>query len=320
MDMSKMKVSVLVPVYGVENYVAHCVTSLMEQTYGDVEYIFVDDCTPDASVERLREVVARYPERQPQVRIITHERNLGSGAVRQTALGAATGEAVVFVDSDDYVDPHLVEALVAEMEHSGADVVDGGFGIVTKGKVVKEHMPPMVSDKGYLKTVLCQNVEPNRIWGRLIKRSLFVDSDIRFTQGIDYCEDFSVLPRLLASARRSWVSQCLYFYRDDNPQSYTNNISTRNAVSFLKAQSVVGSFFKDGNYSLAAQVGWVNVWRFARRFGVEKALVEEHFALQPTNLVVRALFAMMRSGAVPFGIANFFYLATRRVYLALAGR
>lgn len=90
-----MKVSVLVPVYGVESYIAKCATTLMEQTYKDVEYIFVDDCTPDASVERLREVVAHYPERQPQVRIISHERNMGSGAVRQTALDAATGEAVI---------------------------------------------------------------------------------------------------------------------------------------------------------------------------------------------------------------------------------
>ena len=239
-----MKVSVLVPVFGVERYIEQCAVSLMEQTYKDVEYIFVDDCTPDASIELLRKIVARYPEREQHVRIIAHERNQGLAGARQTGLDSASGDAVVFVDSDDYVDTRMIESLVNEMKHSQADIVDGGFSVVANGKIAKENLPLEVSDKVYLKIILCQNVEPNRIWGRLIKKSLLTDNDIHFYHGIDYSEDFSVLPKLLICARRSWVNHSLYFYRDDNPQSYTNNISTKNAVSFLKAQNIVGSFFK----------------------------------------------------------------------------
>lgn len=319
-----MKVSVLVPVYGVESYIAKCATTLFEQSYKDVEYIFVDDCTPDASIEKLHDVLSHYPERESQVRIITHECNLGSAGARQTGLDAATGEAVIFVDSDDYVATQMVESLVNEMEQSHADIVDGGFSIVSNKEIVKENLPLRVSDKAYLKILLCQNVEPNRIWGRLIKRSLFEDNDIHFYQGIDYSEDFSVLPKLLVDARRSWVGKSLYYYRDDNPKSYTNNISTKNAVSFFKGQNIVGSYFKNHahwkNYSLAAQMGWVNVWRFARRFNVDKSLVEGHFKLRPTNLVVRSLFSMMKNDKVPYKLANFLYLATRRLYLIFAGR
>lgn len=295
----------------------------MEQTYKDVEYIFVDDCTPDASIERLREVVARYPDRESQVRIINHKQNLGSGAVRQTAIDAATGDVVIFVDSDDYVDPLMVERLVEEMRHSGASIVDGGFATVTNGDIAKMQMPLRVSDKGYLKIILCQNVEPNRIWGRLIKKSLFTDNDIHFYPGIDYSEDFSVLPKLLINAHRSWIKNCIYFYRDDNPNSYTNNISTKNAISFLKAQNLVGNFINNNvkckNYSLAAQLGWVNVWRFARRFNVDRSLVEEHFILRPTKFVPRLLFSIMKNGRVPYKLANFLYLATRRIYLFFVG-
>lgn len=319
-----MKVSVLVPVYGVEGYIATCVMTLMEQTYEDVEYIFVNDCTPDASIERLREVVAKYPERKSQVRVIDHEQNLGSGAVRQTALDAATGDAVIFVDSDDYVDPLMIERLVEEMHHSGATIVDGGFATVTNGDIANMQMPLQVSDKGYLKIILCQNVDSNRIWGRLIKKSLFTDNDIRFVQGIDYGEDFTVLPKLLINARRSWVEKCLYFYRDDNPQSYTNNISTKNSISFLKAQNIVGSFFMCHAewkiYSLATQMGWVNVWRFARRFKVPKNVVEEHFTQKSTHMVTRCLEWMFKCDKIPYKAINFIYLATRRIYLTFAGR
>ena len=319
-----MKVSVLLPIYGVENYIAQCATSLMEQTYKDVEYIFVNDCTPDASMEQLNRVLEAYPERKSQVRILEHEHNMGLAMARITALNAATGDAVIFVDSDDYVATTMVDFLVAEMQSSGAYIVDAGYVIVSNGAITKQCMPMHVNDKAYLKTILCQNVEPNRIWGRLIKKCLFKQNGISFTPGVNYGEDFSVLPQLLVNACRSWVDDCLYYYRDDNPQSYTNNITTKNAVSYLKSQQIVGEYFikhpKGKNYVFAMQLGWVNVWRFVRRFNVDKSLVEEHFSLRPTNLIIRFLSLMMKNEKIPYKLANFLYLSARKIYLALFGR
>ena len=77
-----MKVSVLVPVYGVEKYIERCAVSLFEQTHRDMEYVFVNDCTPDRSISILRSVIERYPDRAPQVRIIDNEVNRGVGATR----------------------------------------------------------------------------------------------------------------------------------------------------------------------------------------------------------------------------------------------
>ena len=110
-----MKVSILVPVYGVEKYIEKCAVSLFEQSYEDIEYIFVNDCTPDRSIEVLRGTIARYPQRQKQVVIIDHDVNRGLGAARHTATDAATGELVMHVDSDDYLMPHAVEHLCAKM-------------------------------------------------------------------------------------------------------------------------------------------------------------------------------------------------------------
>ena len=319
-----MKVSVLVPVYGVERYIGQCAESLMEQTYKDVEYIFVNDCTRDDSIGRLNQVLERYPERRSQVRIINHEKNMGVGMARQSGLNAATGDAVIIVDSDDYVAREMIEKLVAKQRSTGAHIVDAGYGIVRNGVVDKEPLPLPIGDKAYLKTILCQNVEPNRIWGRLIMKSLFDENGITFTPGVDYCEDFSVLPRLLVNGKRSWVDECLYFYRDDNSNSYTNNITIKNAVSFLKAQQLVGEYFVASwhwsDYSCAAQIGWVNVWRFSRRFNVEKTVVDEHFSLKPDNIIISSLFAMMRNSRFSYRVANFLYLTARRTYLAFNGR
>jgi len=316
-----MKVSILIPVYGVERYVAQCARTLMEQTYQDIEYIFVNDCTPDCSIDVLHGVVNQYPERKSQVVIIDHEINKGLASARQTALDAASGEALLIVDSDDYVATDAVELLVAKMQQSGCDIVDGGYAVVSNGEQTSEHNPLHLSDEGYLKTILCQNVEPNRIWGRLIKKSLFEQHNIAFHPGVNYGEDFSVLPLLLLYARRGWVDKAIYYYRDDNAESYTNNVTLKNSISFLKARQIVGNYLINSpewsEFSFAAQLGWVDVWRFARRFGVSKDVVNEHFTLSPSHFVPKILTSLMRS-SLPYGFANFVYKAVRKIYLLFA--
>lgn len=86
------KVSVLLPVYGVAKYIQRCATSVFEQTYDNLEIIFVDDCTPDDSITILKKALENYPNRKNQTRIVKHEHNRGLSAARNTAVENATGE------------------------------------------------------------------------------------------------------------------------------------------------------------------------------------------------------------------------------------
>ena len=202
-----MKISVLVPIYGVEKYIARCAESLFGQTYADLEFVFVDDCTPDHSIDVLRSVMARYPARQAQVRIIHNEKNSGIGAVRQKLIDSCTGDCLTFVDSDDYMPLDAISLLAAGMERSGADMVDGGWQRVTRDGISAVNKPYQGGDeRRYLSLLLCQNMVSNRMWGRLYRRRLFTDNGIRLVPGIDFCEDFSVMTRLMFYARRSFIN------------------------------------------------------------------------------------------------------------------
>ena len=97
------KVSVIVPVYGVEKYIERCARSLFEQTLDDMEFIFVDDCTKDESIEVLKRVIDLYPVRKDQVKIIHHAVNKGLSRARETGVNAATGDYIGHCDSDDWV-------------------------------------------------------------------------------------------------------------------------------------------------------------------------------------------------------------------------
>ena len=107
--MNMPKVSIIIPVYGVEKYIERCARSLFEQTLDDIEYLFIDDCTPDKSVEILKRVLEEYPHRKSQVVIHRMEQNSGQAKVREWGMQNATGEYVIHCDSDDWVDIHMYE-------------------------------------------------------------------------------------------------------------------------------------------------------------------------------------------------------------------
>lgn len=109
----------MVPIYGVEKYIERCARSLFEQTYENLEYIFVDDCTPDKSIEILERVMEDYPNRKEQVRIIRHEHNRGLAAARNTALDAATSPFITHVDSDDYLSLDAIRLFVEKQMETG---------------------------------------------------------------------------------------------------------------------------------------------------------------------------------------------------------
>lgn len=117
------KVSVIVPVYGVEKYIERCARSLFEQTLDDIEYLFIDDCTPDRSIEILKSVLEEYPNRKSQVIIHRMEQNSGQAAVRKWGMLNATGDYVIHCDSDDWVDATMYEKLYNKAEENDSDVV-----------------------------------------------------------------------------------------------------------------------------------------------------------------------------------------------------
>ena len=103
-----MKVSILVPFFKVEQYVGRCVESLFTQTYKNIEYIFVNDCSPDKSMEVINSMIDKY-DMASKCKIIVHENNLGISASRNDCLDNMTGDYFLFIDSDDYIDKDMVD-------------------------------------------------------------------------------------------------------------------------------------------------------------------------------------------------------------------
>lgn len=223
------KISVIIPIYKVEQFIVRCAVSLMEQTLSEIEYIFVDDATPDNSIALLGEVLKKYPERKDNVRIISHEKNKGLPAARNTGLAIAKGEYIFHCDSDDYVEKDMLEQLYKKAKEDDADIVwcDWWLSFARNERYMKqpEYFTSIDALKGMLGGVMKFNV-----WNKLVKRKLYTDSNIVFPAGYGMGEDMTMM-RLFARAEKVvYLPKAFYHYVQLNAGAFSKTYSERHLL------------------------------------------------------------------------------------------
>lgn len=240
-------VSILVPVFRVEKYIERCARSLFEQTYSNIEYIFVNDCTPDNSIEILENILRDYPHRATFVKVINHDFNKGLSVARNTGLFHATGRYVTFVDSDDYIDSNAIEKLVKKIEQDNSDIVVYDIRYIYSNKTFVQQQNVSYNSKEFVSQLLRYEL-PVCVCGKLYKRSLFYNNDINFINGLNVGEDYVTTPRIAYYSQSISYCQGVYYnYIQYNPSSYTNNFKHKNIEDIITAINYLSSFFQSKN-------------------------------------------------------------------------
>lgn len=242
MENERPLVSILMPVYGVEKYIRHCIETLMRQSYHNIEYIIVDDCTKDKSIQIINEVIQAYPNRISQVKIIKHSVNRGLSAARNTALSNSTGTYVMHVDSDDYVDKDIVRLCVEKAIATDADIVTTGRNYVYADKEIVS-IPRKYDNLIEWRKSLISGKTHHSVWGNLIKKSLYTNNNITAVEGLHQGEDFAVMPRLAyCAANYEVVQETLYYYL---VRTNIYKFSSKTAVDTFNSWKVVKDFYEN---------------------------------------------------------------------------
>lgn len=245
------KVSIIIPVYGVEKYIERCARSLFEQTLDDIEYLFIDDCTPDKSVEILKRVLEEYPHRKSQVVIHRMEQNSGQAKVREWGMRNATGEYVIHCDSDDWVDVHMYEKMYKKSVSADYDIVvcdyyeSDGISHVRKNEYISDKVEETMS------SILLKKTH-SVLWNKLVKKSIY-NNEIIYPIA-NNAEDYALLVQLAYHSKSfGYVNEPLYFYFY-NTSSLTKVMTNENLINrFNQSVSNIGiveSFLRK-NQSLA---------------------------------------------------------------------
>lgn len=235
-------VSVIVPVYNVEPYLARCLQSLASQTLEEIEVIVVNDGSPDRSQAIIDDFVGRYPDRFRSL----VKTNGGLSSARNHGLENARGEYVGFVDGDDAVNPEMFASLIAKAEATDADIVVCGYmtvDLVTGARTYHrqgwaKHYGRSLSERpDYLSTIAPY------VWNKIFRRSLFLESGVRFPQGKLF-EDIPVTYTLLSRANRiEKVQRALYYYSRSRTDSITHSYSPRN-LEMIETLAIMNEFYR----------------------------------------------------------------------------
>ena len=218
-----IKVSILVPFYKVENYVGRCVESLFTQTYKNIEYVFVNDCTPDKSMEVINEMIDKYGV-SSQCKMIVHEQNQGISASRNDCLDNMTGDYFLFIDSDDYIDNDMVELLVEAAVKENADISGCGY-IEEYADHSVEHPQKYTNNHDEMMRAITLLTIKGVMWKLLVRSTIVTEhrDEVRFIPDRNMVDDYLFCCQLFYYAKRfAGVDRCMYHWIQYNPNNYTH--------------------------------------------------------------------------------------------------
>ncbi|MBQ3813899.1 MAG: glycosyltransferase family 2 protein [Bacteroidales bacterium] len=200
-------VSVIISVYNVEPYMARCARSLFGQTLRDMEFVFVDDCTPDRSVEVMKEVLEEFPDRKSQVKVFRMPCNSGQALVRMKGLELATGDYLAHCDADDWVGADAYEKAYGKALSGGFDIVTFNFRKGSDGNWVNCSSGSLPGKE--LSDIMTGTVMGS-LWCRLFKRSL---ADGLALPAGNMAEDMALSIQMTAKAKKiGHLDAVLYSY------------------------------------------------------------------------------------------------------------
>lgn len=261
-----IKVSILVPFYNVEKYVGRCVESLFTQTYQNVEFIFVNDCSPDRSMDVINESIEKH-HITDKCKIISHTTNQGICASRNDLLDNATGEYILFIDSDDYIDSDMVELLIEAAVRDNADI--SGCGYIEEYDDHSVEMPQVYTNDyvQMLKAITVLTLK-GVMWKLLIRKSILDDNNIRFMPEKNMVDDYLFCCQVFYYSHRfTGVDRCMYHYIQFNPNNYSQR-TFYNINHQAEAIRETEKFYKEkGVYDLVKNELYI------RKFIAKKALL-----------------------------------------------
>lgn len=243
------KISLIVAAYNIEDYIERCIESLLNQTFTDIEIVIVNDGSTDNTLKKIENVI----KNDNRVKLINKE-NKGVVEARRTGFINSTGDYILFIDGDDWLDVRTCQKCYEKLLEDNYDIVYYGYYMAyDDGKNIKVDIDvkeDILKEKQFLRELLLVNVK-GCMWTKLIRRSYLIDNNIDFPKGIIYGEDLAMSVDIACYKPKVITinEQFYYYYQREN--SITNSKLTNqafhiiNALEYIKECMVKKKLFED---------------------------------------------------------------------------
>lgn len=254
------KISIIIPIYNVESYLDKCLTSVVQQTFDDIEIICVDD----ASTDKSGEILKKYAQSDKRIKILKHSQNLGQSMARNNGLHFSSGEYVLFVDADDILNPNAVHILYEQAVKDDLDIIMysahcavaddcNETNINEMSYVWKGEYSDIYSGMEFFSMALKNHENIGQIWNCMFRRELIQDNTIEFFPGIIYEDNLFFLQTMFFAKRVKCISNILYCYNVRPNSTMRKPITSYNLKSMVVLYCELLRFFKDKKFTMPHQ-------------------------------------------------------------------
>lgn len=235
-------VSIIIPVYGVEKYIERCAISILEQTYKDIEFVFVNDCTKDNSMHILQKIIDKYSHRN--IIIVNKPKNEGLPQARKTGVLASHGDYIIHFDSDDWVEKDCIEKMYKVAIENSADIVISEYFKNYTDKEIRVQTIPFESGSVGIELML-RTKNHSGVWNKLVKRSLYEKIEFPIA---NMHEDLAIMVQLFSYANSiSFIDSPFYHYNLSNQESISSLSKSRvkQTLDSYKNLKLIESFLRE---------------------------------------------------------------------------
>lgn len=240
-----MRFSIIVPIYKVEKYIKRCTLSLINQSFSDFEIIFIDDASPDKSLEILKNTLNSIPDFK-NYKILRHSINKGLPAARNTGLAIAKGEYIVHCDSDDFVETDMLAQYDTAIKKYNADIVWCDFYLSEQNSERIIIQPDYLSSREAVLGILGGQMKYN-VWNKAINHNLYLNNNITFPEGHSMGEDMTIIKLFLHADKIAHISLPLYHYFRVNSNSISISYSNKNINDILYNVNLITDYINHFN-------------------------------------------------------------------------
>ena len=262
------KLSVIIPVYNVEEYLQRCLDSVVNQTLTDLEII----CVNDGSTDNSSKILEQYAQQDKRIKILT-QNNRGLSAARNTALEAISSEYFTFLDSDDWVDLNFYEKLYNKAKKFDADIAMADF--IRTGPNKRKIRLNLKEEKVYTtiedKIKAANLFKEGCVWNKIYKKDKL--GHLRFIEGV-YFEDGPYSIRALYEADRLITVKDTYLYYFQNKKSIVKNMTPKKRNDKIKNRQNMMKFIKDKNINILDKTFWALEKKYCI-FGIDLVTIYE---------------------------------------------
>lgn len=265
--MNNPKISVIIPVYNTEKYLKRCLNSVVNQNFKNIEIIIINDFSPDNSLETIKE----FLKIDKRIILINKLKNEGLSAARNTGLEIARGEYILHIDSDDWIEQNYLEDLYKEAKKNNSDIVITDFYMDYDNGKLKYCIDQKIEQE-YESQVFLQNCFIGQgyicVWNKLIRKSLYIENNIKHPINISLGEDLAVIPKLFYYSKKITKLNKAYVHYIQNINSITKTNDVKKVIEISNALKILNEFFnyKNNYYFQRFELIHLGIWLFKEKY------------------------------------------------------